>query len=322
MSLSDATAGSPPPAPARAARPRRTPRRAPAPRAPRQGAALAVLASLLASGPLGAAEPDVKRACADAFTQAQRLRRSAKLIDARREAKACASEACPNVAQRECERLVGELERAIPSVLVRVRDAANRETLGAKVTLDGKPFTPPPAGLAAELDPGPHVFEIAYQGKPPQRQEIVLYEGEKSRPVSFSFAEPTAPAPAASSAAPAAAPPPRPPAEGKRGVPTISYVLGGVGLVGVAGFAALGLSARGELDDLKKSCGPSCPSDDVDPVRRRALFADLSLGVGLLSLGAATYFFLSARRPPPPSAAALDAFALPGGGALTLRQSF
>lgn len=317
MSLSDVRAHPPSPTPRRGAhppgaRPRPTP-----PRARREIVAFALLASLLAPGSLGAAEPDVKRACSDAFTQAQRLRRSAKLLDARREAKTCASEACPSVAQRECERLVGEIERAIPSVLLRVRDTTGRETVNAKVTLDGQPFAPPTAGLAAELDPGQHLFEVSYQGKPSQRQEIVLYEGEKSRPVSFSFGEPPA---AASSAGP---PSPRtPPREGEGGVPTLSYVFGGVGLVGVAGFVALGLSARSDLADLKEKCGPACPSSEVDPVRRRALFADLSLGVGLLSLGAATYFFLSARKPPAQSATAFDAFALPGGGALTLRQSF
>lgn len=288
------------------------------PRAWRTGVALVALAALISPSHASAAKPDAKQACADAFTKTQRLRRDGKLLEARQEAKGCASQTCPGVVQRECERLVEELERAIPSVLLRVRDPSGRETLEVAITLDGAPFKPPPAGLAAELNPGSHAFEVSYGGSTPLRRDVVIFEGVKARTIDVSFEPPPAPAPVAT----APAPPPPPPPEPR--TPTLSYVLGGVGVVGVAGFVALGLSARSSFDDLEKSCGPSCPNDKVDPVRRRALFADVSLGVGLVSLGVATYLFVNSRRPSPKSASAatFDTLALPGGGLLTLRRSF
>lgn len=298
----------------------RAPRPARTPRARSAGAALAAVASLLAAGPAPAAKPSVKQACADAFVQTQRLRLAGDLVAARREAKACARDGCPAITSKECVRWAAELDRAIPSVLVRVRDAAGRESAEATVMLDGQPLEGLSSGLAAEVNPGAHVFEVALRSGASQRREIVLYEGEKARPIDVSFEPPAplTPPPAPPEApAPPARPAPRP------GPPVLAYVLGGVGVAGVAGFAALGLSARAGFNDLDQRCRPSCPGSEVDALKRRALLADVSLGVGVVGLGAATYLFLRPREQPRTATALpLDVLALPGGAALTARGAF
>jgi hypothetical protein len=76
------------------------------------------------------------------------------------------------------------------------------------------------------------------------------------------------------------------------GPPALAWVAAGVGFVGLGPFAVLGLSARAEFHDLESRCGSRCADDDVDRVRRKALFADIGLGVGLLGAGIATYLFI------------------------------
>jgi hypothetical protein len=66
----------------------------------------------------------------------------------------------------------------------------------------------------------------------------------------------------------------------------------GVGLVGVTGFTVLGLRARSGEEALER-CKPNCSDGRVDSVKARYLLANVSIGVGALALGAATYLFLS-----------------------------
>ena len=61
----------------------------------------------------------------------------------------------------------------------------------------------------------------------------------------------------------------------------------GLGVFATSGI--MGLSQKGDLDNCKGSCAQS----DVDAAKRKFLVADIGLGVGLLSLGAATYFYLT-----------------------------
>jgi hypothetical protein len=44
---------------------------------------------------------------------------------------------------------------------------------------------------------------------------------------------------------------------------------------------------------LRHTCAPYCASSDLDSAKREALVADVSLGVGVVSLGAAAYFLLA-----------------------------
>ena len=55
----------------------------------------------------------------------------------------------------------------------------------------------------------------------------------------------------------------------------------------------LGLRARSGEEDLK-SCDPACSDGAVESVQKRYLFANLSLGVGVAALGAATWLLLTA----------------------------
>src|SRR5262249_40486702 len=101
-------------------------------------------------------------------------------------------------------------------------------------------------------------------------------------PPAVHTSEPSAPSPA-----------PLSPAMDTRPTAGTVYALGGVGVAALgvfSGFAISGLSARGDLDE--KNCRPNCPEADLDVVRGRFLVADISLGVSVVALGAATLVYL------------------------------
>jgi hypothetical protein len=88
-----------------------------------------------------------------------------------------------------------------------------------------------------------------------------------------------------------------------RRIPPAAFVLGGVGLLGLASFAYFSISGRVQHSELQSSCAPRCSDDEIAPVRTRYLIGDVSLAAAVVSLGAATWLIL-ARRPAPPGARA------------------
>ena len=75
--------------------------------------------------------------------------------------------------------------------------------------------------------------------------------------------------------------------------PVWPWIAAAVGMAGGAGFAYWGLSGRRDADTLAEQCGrdKSCSNSQVDPVREKLIFADISLGVGLVAVGAAIWGF-------------------------------
>ncbi len=106
---------------------------------------------------------------------------------------------------------------------------------------------------------------------------------------------------AASTTERAAAPPPAPPparekapsAAGTRPVPPAAYVLGAVGIAGLATFGTLAALGRNQQSDLERSCSPACSPSQVRRMKTKFLIADIGLAVGAVSLGAAGYLVLS-----------------------------
>jgi hypothetical protein len=116
--------------------------------------------------------------------------------------------------------------------------------------------------------------------------------------------------------------PDAPPASSKKLV--LPIVFASIGVVGVASFAAFGLMGKSQRSSLASSCAPYCTSDDVSPVRTKYAIADVSLLVGLASLGVATWLFVSAPPGDSSTASALrfDAGAAPGSARVSATGSF
>jgi hypothetical protein len=129
-------------------------------------------------------------------------------------------------------------------------------------------------GKSVPVDPGKRIFRFEREGAPPIEQEVVIKQGEKNRKVAVSWK--------------AAAPSTDGPTEG--GDVSISpgtWVLGGIGLAGLTVFGVLGGLALSEKSDAEETCAPSCADSVVDSIRAKLIVADVSLAVGVASLGAA-----------------------------------
>jgi hypothetical protein len=144
-----------------------------------------------------------------------------------------------------------------------------------------------------------------------------LTEGEKYRLVSVDFTreEPGA-----------VKPPPQPPAaraEPVRRIPTLSYILGGVGVAGLAGFGALAVTTSGKEDELRSSCAPVCTEEDVDELKTRYLIGDIALAAGALAVaGAITVYYITPKEMPGPSLTVQAAPAAGGGFATVTLRAF
>src|ERR1700753_253840 len=79
------------------------------------------------------------QACVAASTQGQTDRDEGRLLAAREQLLMCAREACPSIVRKSCADWLSELSGRIPSVVVRVQEAGQRDVTDARVTLDGRP---------------------------------------------------------------------------------------------------------------------------------------------------------------------------------------
>lgn len=232
-------------------------------------------------------------ACVAAHTAAQQARTAKRLVQARAQLLLCTRPECPAIARDDCSEWLSEVSRDLPSIVLVITDDAGEDLTDVTVTVDGARIAGPVPTDAIPLDPGPHTLRFERDGTAPVERKIVLRVGERNRRVAVRLER--------KSSALAPKPPTSDDAERETGapIPAATWVLGTIGLVGLASFgyfALSGESKQSELDD----CKPKCSSGDVSSVRTRYIAADISLAVGVLALGGATYFYLN--RPSKPEA--------------------
>ncbi len=245
----------------------------------------ALLVAISAAHPTFAQED----ACVSAYDASQRLRRDGKLLSARTELLRCASEACPAAVSKDCTRWLAEVEQSLPTIVLAARDEQGRDITEARVTLGERVLAERLDGRAVALDPGPHTLSFELAGGRKFEQQVVVRQGQKNRLVELRL-EPRAPAPAANERATVPSPKPTPAptsADDQRepaAIPTLAWVLGAVGVAALGGFVYFALDAPADVDDMDRRCAPNCPQDEVDAAERKALFADIALGVGVAAL--------------------------------------
>lgn len=249
----------------------------------RWAGALALLAITLWPG-AGRADPPSKDQCFDSYEQAQRLRKAYKLRASHEQLVTCAADACPTFVRQDCARWLGEVEASTPTIVVIARHADGGIVDGARATLDGEPLAVTLDGRAVAADPGPHALRCEAAGASVETH-IVVAEGLKNQPFFVTFGGIVAPDERPS---PAATP--------RRGLPTATWVLGGVALVGAASFGAFAIAGR-----TVQACAPDCVRSQVDDLRRDYLIADVSWITGLVAAGAALYIALTAPSSAPAS---------------------
>lgn len=239
------------------------------------------------------AADEVRAACINAHSEGQKLRMEGKLKAARDKLLACARPECPAMALNDCTRWLGEIQGDIPSLVIVATDANGSDVADVKVLSNGVVVAPELTGQPVLLDPGPHTLRFEREGSNPIERKIVIRVGERNRRLEVQFSPQLA---ASSSSAPTGEPSQDAAVDTSPGepIPAATWVLGGIGVVGLAGFGYFALDGRSKVDDLDK-CKPDCPHDDVQAARRSFLIGDISLGVGVAALAGATYFYVSSR---------------------------
>ena len=213
--------------------------------------------------------------CFDQHELGQEFRQAGQLLASRQAFLRCQAPSCASAVRQDCSSWAADVDKQLPRVAFAVTlDGEPR--LDAQISIDGRPQNDA-GGTTIQLDPGAHRYRVLLGQAHASEGDLQLTLDEPPRRVDVAFH--TAP-------------------RAGRSVPTLSWVLGGVGVAGVAGFVGLGLSSRALEQELERSCSPSCTDSQIDSVQQRAVLANVSLGVGLGSLAAAAVvYFLSAPKP-------------------------
>lgn len=238
--------------------------------------------------PAAETTPDPVLECLGNHTDGQRLRRDGKLLESRDAFRQCSATACPSEIIRDCLGWMEEVDKQIPSVsFVVAADGLNRAD--ARVFIDDVLVLEKLSGRAVPVNPGPHRVRVALPPFAPFEEQVVFTEGDKFRVVNVQFASPqTASDPLATT--PGAAPPE---ADKARPVPIATYVFGGLGIAAAISGGAWGISNVALRSDMEEQCSPNCSDRSIDVLKQRALIADISWGVSIVSLAtAATIYFL------------------------------
>jgi hypothetical protein len=265
-------------------------------------AVLTIAGSATARADGGPSTP-TKDQCIAANGQAQSLRREGKFAQARAELATCVDPHCPKLVSADCASRLDELDRAQPTVLFDVKDAAGHDLASVRLDIDGQPATAPLDGTAIAVDPGQHTFRFQAEGQPPATEMLVIQEQEKGRREHVTLGTPAAVA----SSTPASATEPVPPPPETHSVRrTVALVVGGVGVAGVAAGAVFGILASSAKSDYEAHCGSSihqpagaCDSTGISGHQDASTKATLStaffVGGGVLVAAGAVVFFTAPK---------------------------
>jgi hypothetical protein len=306
-----------------------------------------LLAGLLLPSAARAASKGEK-ACLTTFKDGQQLESHGRLRDAQQQYQSCANSSCGAFIKQQCSLRYSQLENDIPSVVAVALDESGNPVADVQVSVDGQPLASKIDGRSLQVDPGLHEFSFRTLGGALSTQKILIMQGQRNRPISVELRGSTAKAttPAARPLQRAALVDSRPALENVAGITVdpdpldhddpearpvrrtraAPWILGGVGLAGVGGYALLTFWGRKD-NQLLGDCSPQCPQGGLDRVKKLYLLANISLGVGAAALAGATYLFIRSRSASHEVAAkrttyALDVQPVPSGAVAGLRGAF
>lgn len=210
-------------------------------------------------------------ACFNAAVDGQKQRDAGKLLAARARFIEC-TKGCPDEVQKDCAKWLTDLEATLPTVVFGARDGKGHDLLDVRVSVDGTFVSDTSQGKPVPLDPGAHRVRFERDGETPIERTVVVRAGEKNRTVVVEFA------------------PKQTIVETSR-VPTATFILAGVGVVGLGVFGIFG--ARGLSDYSRFGCEEGCTSSEKRSVDKQFLIADVSLGVSVAAFAAAGIVWLA-----------------------------
>lgn len=270
---------------------------------------------IMTSGSSFARAAEDKAACRASFQKGQDLREEGKLTAARAQFVTC-TQVCPVAFTKPCEEWLGELDQSLPTIVLRAIDAQGQDLVDIAVTLDGAPLTKKLDGKSVAIDPGTHVVRFEVAGRPAVTKNVVVAQGEKDRVVLATIDTGVAPPPIGPTTEADAAP--------RHSTPIAAWIVGGLGVVAIGGFAYFGLTANAQHTELVNGCSKtaSCTQSDKDAVVTKWHVADAFLAGGVALLGVGTYLFLSHDDAPSTRRTSVGVHPSYGGAMADVRFSF
>ncbi len=235
-----------------------------------------------------AARADEKSACVASYDHSQVFRRDHRLARARTELQSCARADCPALVRTDCIAWLDQVQNAIPSLAIRAAKDGE-EIATVKVIADEEIIATRLDGSSLEVEPGEHTFRFETEGAPPVVLKLLVHEREKDRVVAVTFA---------SSPEPERAKVETNARRFIRPVPPGMYVLGGVGVAGLAAFGVLGLIGKNDESALVSTCSPNCTPSAIGKVRGEYVGADIGLGVGAAALVSSVIWYVLRPKQP------------------------
>jgi hypothetical protein len=243
-------------------------------------ALLGLTSALVLAAPWAAAD---KQQCLDAATDGQKLRDAHKLIEARDKFRLCAAAGCPAVVQGDCAGWLDAVEKNLPSVVLSAKTSAGTPVVDAKVSVDGQPFATKLDGEALAINPGTHTFHFESPSGATHDELVVVNEGGKNQVVAVVLGA-GAPAPQ-----PAVAPQPAAGDVSTSGgssspLKTWGWVIGGVGVAGLAVGAVFGVVAIEDKSSAQCDSANFCNAGTTSAIKSAALISDVGwIAGGLLT---------------------------------------
>ncbi|MBX3209780.1 MAG: hypothetical protein KF764_32400 [Labilithrix sp.] len=212
-----------------------------------------------------------------------------------------ASSAAQALGRKDWEKLAAQRANALEPKLARLTikvDKDNPDKL--EVSRDGTSVAQASFGVPIPVDVGQHAVEASAPGHKPFSTSATVSKDGETVEVSVPRLEPeVAPATTPPEAPKPVTPPPPPREDGDGGGQrTLGFIIGGIGVAGLAAGAVTGLMAMGKSSDAKATCpndGPCASRDAVDAsesARTLGLVSTIAFvagGVGLAA-GAALVF--------------------------------
>ncbi len=182
---------------------------------------------------------------------------------------------------------------------------------GLAVTMDGNPIDPK-GGEEMLVNPGTHKIEATADKRHPFSYEVTIAIGE-TKSVNIKVPPMTADgAPPPKDDEPTPPPPPTP----SKMPPTPALIVGGIGVVALAGagfFALKRSSIKSDLDSVCSGDPPSCPADKQDAIDSGKTYTTLTnvfMIVGIVGVGAGVVLWVTAPKKEEPKAAPAAAIKL------------
>jgi hypothetical protein len=326
-------------------------------RAAKTGASGAIALVLCATS--ASAKENKKAICTVALTAYKHgveANKAGHVREARSSFAACTeATACGGLVPK-CRALYDKLGAEMPSVVPIVTDENGAPRVDVEVKVDGELLTSQLDGRGLPVEAGLHEFVFSTDKGVIATEKVMVAEGQRNRPIAVtiggakvaSVAAVTVPsqpvvaeakAPESEKATPGTASTQdeaRSTARGERSgggdwaMPrsVFPYVLGGVGLAGVAAGGLLTFWGNKDNTDLQTSCSPTCKKSSVDHIKTMYVAADISFGVGAAALAVTTFLFATSRstesaaKPPSHEALSVDVHPTKSGAFASLSGAF